>query len=74
VAGAVRASFVGRDYLRGKIRDCSDEQAERSRERSGMAPHLRLRHGAVWRKKKMAVKFFSRNMPPTREKHEGALT
>lgn len=58
VAGAARASFAGRDYLRGKIRDYPDGRTGRSRERSGMAPHFRLRYDAVWRKKEMAVKFF----------------
>lgn len=66
MARAARVSFAGRDYLRGKIRDCPDGRAGRSRERSGMAPHLRLRHSAVSWKKEMAVKSFSRNMPPTR--------
>lgn len=33
-------------------------RAGRSRERSGMAPRLRLRDGAAWRKKEMAVKLF----------------
>jgi len=58
MAETVQVSFARRDYLRGKIQDYPDEQAGRSRERSGMAPHLRLRHSAVWRKKEMAVKFF----------------
>lgn len=74
-ARATRASFTGRDYLRGKILDCPRQDAGQDdlRERFGMAPRLRLRYGAAWRKEEMAVKL-SRGIRRRSEKARRRVT